>query len=132
MIKKNFYLIPLIILIITAVYATYIVSKTDIIFGNKHYLGFMFIAVCVIGLIFKRSVGIYFTGITLLAGALNFIAFTPAIEAYSFGFGLNGKSTTSFKIQLFSFLILLLYLILNGRFLISKVSKKVDDNKSTQ
>ncbi len=123
MVKKNLYLVPLIILIVTILYAVYTVSTTDIVFGNKHYLGILFIAISVISTIFKKDLGIYFTGITLLIGTLNFIAFTPAIEAYSFGFGLNDKSTTSFKIQMFSFLVLLLYLILNRKFLLSKIIK---------
>lgn len=123
MIKKKFYLLPLIILIITIAYATYTIVTTDIIFGSKHYLGILFIIGCVIGAIFNKSLGIYFVGITLLAGTLNFLAFTPTIETYSFGFGFNDRSTTSFKIQLFSFLVLLLYLLLNGKFLITKLYK---------
>lgn len=131
MVKKNLYLVPLIILLATVVYATYIVSTTDIVFGDKHYLGLLFVGVSTIAILVRKSLGIYFTGITLLAGTLNFIAFTPAIEAYSFGFGFNDTSTTSFKIQLFSCLILLLYSVLNGKFLLSKINKKVDNNKAT-
>ena len=123
MIKKNLYLLPLIILIITVAYATYTIVTTDIVFESKHYLGILFIVGCVISAVFNKSLGIYFVGITLLAGTLNFLAFTPAIETYSFGFGFNDRSATSFKIQLFSFVVLLLYLLMNGKFLITKFYK---------
>ncbi len=124
MVKKYLYILPLIILVVTAGYATYIVSTTNIIFGTKHYLGCLFIAISLIGVFIKKSLGVYFTGITLLIGTLNVIAFTPAVEAYSFGFKFNNTSAMSIKIQAFSFLVLLLYLTLNGQFLISKLRKR--------
>ena len=58
MVKKNLYLVPLIILIVTILYAVYTVSTTDIVFGNKHYLGILFIAISVISTIFKKDLGI--------------------------------------------------------------------------
>lgn len=129
MIKRNIYLVPLLIVIIEILYAIYIVLSTDIVFGSKHYLGFLFAAICVICSIFNKGIGIYLTGIMLLIGTLNIVAFTPAIEAYSFGFVINDKSAMSIKIQLFSFLIFLLYLILNGKFLISNL-RKANNNKA--
>jgi hypothetical protein len=106
-------------------YSVYTVLSTDIIFGKKHYFGWVFVGVCIISAAFNKKIGIYITGITLLIGTFNVIAFTPTIEAYSFGFGINDASATSFKIQSFSFIIFLLYLILNGRFLIRHVKKTI-------
>lgn len=128
MARKNLCLLPLFILVITVGYTIYIVSTMDIALGNKHYFGFFFAGASVISIFVRRSLAIYFTGITLLAGTLNYIAFTPAIEAYSFGFGFSNMGTISIKIQLFSFLILLLYLILNWRFLLLQINKKVEIN----
>lgn len=122
-IKTYIHTLPLILLIISAFHETYIVSTTDIIFGSKHYLGLLFLGISIIGVVIKKSLGIYCTGVTLLVGTLNIIAFTPAVEAYSFGFGFNDKSTTTFKIQLFSFLVLVLYLILNLKFLLYEIRK---------
>ncbi len=129
MIKKNLYLAPLIILVVTILYAVYTVLTTDIIFVKKHYVGFLFAVICIAFTIYNKNFGIYFTGITLLIGTLNIIAFTPAIESYSFGFGVNNKSATSIKIQSYSFLIFLLYLILNGKFVIDKI-RKADNSKA--
>jgi hypothetical protein len=120
---KNIYLLPLIILILSIFNEIYVVSTTDIMFGSKHYLGFLLVGISTITAFAKKSLGIYSIGLTLLVGTLNIIAFTPAIEAYSFSFGLNDKLATTFKIQLFSFLILILYLVLNGRFLLKEIRK---------
>ncbi len=122
-IKTYIHLLPLIVLIVSVCHATYITSTTDIIFGSKHYLGFLFLGVCVLGAFIKNKLGVYFTGVTLVLGTLNVIAFTPAIEAYSLGFGFNDARTTTFKIQLFSFLVLVLYLILNLKFLLHEIRK---------
>jgi len=124
MIKKLFYLFPLSILVITILYASYIVSTTEIMFSAKHHLGIMFIVVCIIAMMARKDIGIYFTGITLLIGSFNLIAFTPTIEAYSFGFGFNDSSITSFKIQLFSFMVLVLYLIVNGKYIVNTLKSK--------
>ncbi len=117
MVKKNLHLIPLLILAMTMVHAIYIVSTTSIIFSEKHYLGISCIAICIIGYIIRRNLGAYLTGLTLLLGTFNLIAFTPAIVTYSFGFGINDVSVTSFKIQSFSLVIFFLFLILNLNFL---------------
>lgn len=127
MVKRNLYLVPLIIVTLTVFYSTIIVLTTDVIFGYKHYLAFLLITASVISSFVKKELCIYLTGITLLLGTLNVIAFTPAIEAYSFGFSLNDKIKVAFKLQLYSFIVLILYLILNGRFLLSKINKTIND-----
>jgi hypothetical protein len=130
MVKNRIYLIPLLILLVTVIYEIYTVVTTDIIFGNKHYLGFLLLTISAVAFFFRKDIGIYFTGITLILGTLNFVGFTPAIESYSFGFGLNNTSTTSFRVQLFSFLVLILHVVLNGKFLINEFGKKAENKKT--
>ena len=130
-IKKNTYLLPLVILIFAVAYSCYVVYITDIVFGKKHYVGFVFLFLSVIGTFLRKEVGIYFTGITLLIGMFNLIAFTPAIESYSFGFGINGNGV-NFQIQPFCFLLLLVYLVLNFKFLIGMIRKANVNNRATE
>jgi hypothetical protein len=130
-IRKIIHLVPLVILILAVGYSMYVISTTSIVFGNKHYLGFVFLFGSIVGAFIRKDIGIYLTGVTLLIGTLNFIAFTPAIEAYSFGFGINGNGV-NFKIQSFSFLVLVVYLLLNIRYLISQSRRKLgkDNNNN--
>jgi hypothetical protein len=88
--------------------------------GNKQYAGAVFVVTSLVLLFFgKTTPSIYLTGISLLIGTLNFIAFLPVIESYSFGFSFNDKHGIDFKIQPFSFLILLIYLFLNYKTLLA-------------
>ena len=121
--KKYAYLMPLIVLTITVIHSCYIIFTTNIVFGTKHYFGFSFVFVGWVCSFIRKELGVYLTGITILAGTFNLIAFTPAIEAYSFGFSFNNVSTIDLKIQLYSFLLLILYAALNIKFLITQIRK---------
>ncbi len=122
--KKYIGLIPLGILVCSQLYSLYVINTSNIVLGNKQYVGAVFVITSVVLLLLRQKVwSIYLTGIALLMGALNFIAFLPVIESYSFGFSFNDKGGINFKIQLFSFLILLIYLVLNYRILFSLARK---------
>jgi len=120
--KKYINFIPLGILILSQLYSLYIINTSNIVLGNKQYSGAVFVIASVVLLFFKkRAWCIYLVGVSLLVGTLNFIAFLPVIETYSFGFSFNGNNRIDFKIQLFSFLILLIYLIVNYKTLIALI-----------
>jgi hypothetical protein len=125
MVKKDLYLIPLLILILSLFYSIYIVYTSDIILGIKHFLGFIFLGISVVAVFLNKGLCVYFTGVTLLVGTFNIVAFTPSVEVYSFGFGFNNTTTNSFKIQLFSFLILILYFLINGKYLLKKIKEDI-------
>jgi hypothetical protein len=122
--KKYINLIPLAILVCAQFYSIYIVNSSNIILGSKQYEGAAFvIASLILLLLHKRKWSIYLTGIALFLGASNFIAFLPVIESYSFGFSFNNKGGFELRIQLFSLLVLFIYLIGNGRVLIRLLRK---------
>lgn len=122
--KKHIGLIPIGILVCSQLYSLYVINTSNIVLGNKQYVGAVFVITSVVLLFLrKRTWSIYLTGISLLIGTLNFIAFLPVIESYSFGFSFNDKNGIDFKIQPFSFLILLIYLIVSYKTLIALIRK---------
>ena len=122
--KKIIDLIPIGILVCSQLFSLYVINTSNIVLGNKQYAGSVFVITSVVLLFLrKRTWSIYLTGIALLIGALNFIAFLPVIESYSFGFSFNDKPGIDFKLQPFSFLILLLYLIVSYKTLTSLIRK---------
>jgi hypothetical protein len=121
--KENKILIPLIILLVTSVNSIYVVATTDIVFGNKQYLGFITLAITSALVFLNQKVAVYITGILLLAGTFNLVAFTPAISTYSIGFSLNDISA-GIKIQPFSFVVLILYSTINYQLLLSLATPK--------
>lgn len=117
--KKYVSLIPIGILICSQLYSVYVINTSDIVLGNKQYMGAIFVIVSVVLLLLRRkNWSIYLTGISLLLGTFNFIAFLPVIESYSFGFSFNGNSGIDFKIQPFSALVFAIYLFLNYKTLL--------------
>jgi len=122
--KKIIDLIPIGILVCSQLFSLYVINTSNIVLGNKQYAGSVFVITSVVLLFLrKRTWSIYLTGIALLIGALNFIAFLPVIESYSFGFSFNDKPGIDFKLQPFSFLILLLYLIVSYKTLTALIRK---------
>jgi hypothetical protein len=111
--KRISHFIPITILVSAVLYSLYAVNTTNIILGTKQHIGIAFVIGDIILIFVRRELGIYLTGVSLLLGTLNIIAFTPMIESYSFGFSFSGKNGIDFQIQLFSFLVLLIYLVVS-------------------
>lgn len=123
--KKYLGIIPLGILVIAQLYSLYITQASNTVLGNKQYLGLLFVAICILLLFFnKTTISIYFTGIVLIIGSLNWIAFLPFIESYSLGLRLNNKKGVELKLQPFSLIVLLIYLFINYKILIQVARKK--------
>ena len=116
--KRIFKSLPLIKLVLLVIYCLYTIATTNIILVDKHYLGIAIVIISVVLAFFKPKKGMYLTGITLLLGTMNFVAFTPVIDTYSFGFSLNGTAM-DFKIQLYILLLLLFICVINIREIIS-------------
>lgn len=106
--------LPLIILGLMVIYCLYTIATTNIILVDKHYLGIGLVIISAVLVFFKPKIGMYLTGVTLLLGTMNFVAFTPVIDTYSFGFSLNGAGI-DFKFQLYSLLLLLFFIVVNIR-----------------
>ena len=104
--------IPLAILIIAIGYSIYTTLTTNILLVDKHYWGIFFVLASLAAIVLGPKIGKIITFVTLLFGTLNLIAFTPVIEAYSFGFSLN-KAGLDLKVQPFSLWIFLLFIIIN-------------------
>jgi hypothetical protein len=119
--KRIIQFIPLIILSCAVLYSGYVINTTNIILGVKQYLGIAFVIGGILLTFVHRDWTIYFLGIGLLFGTFNFIAFTPSIEYYSFSF--NDKDGIDITIQPFSFLVLVVYLIINYKPLFKLIRK---------
>jgi len=110
--KRILQYIPLAILIIAIGYSIYTTLTTNILLVNKHYGGIFFVLASLVAIVLRPKIGKVITFATLLFGTLNLIAFTPVIEAYSFGFNLN-KAGLDLKVQPFSLWVFLLFIIIN-------------------
>ena len=119
--KKFIQFIPITILTSAILYSLYVINTTNVILGTKQYFGIAFVIGGIILTFVRREWAIYLLGIALLLGTFNKIAFTPSIEFYSFGFSFNDKNGIDFKIQLFSFLVLLIYLVINYKTLLKLI-----------
>ena len=116
--KKVIKYLPLLLLALMVIYCLYTIATTNIILVDKHYLGIGLVIISVVVVFFKPKIGMYLTGVALLLGTMNFAAFTPVIDTYSFGFSLNGTAV-GFKIQLYALLLLLFFIVVNIREIIS-------------
>jgi len=121
--KKYIYFLPITILVGAVLYSLYIVNTTNIMLGAKQYFGITFIVSSIVLGLIRKNLGIYLTGVTLLLGTLNLIAFTPTIESYSFGVSFNDKNGIALKIQPFSFWTLLVFLVVNHKTLLALTRK---------
>ena len=128
-VRKNMPYLPIGILLIALVYSIYVASTTSIILNGKHYAGVFAVTLCIILLIKNILIGKILTFCTLILGALNCIAFTPVIYSYSIGFSINGTGI-DLKIQEFSLLVLILFIIVNFNSIKSYFGKLLSDRSS--
>jgi hypothetical protein len=115
-------------LAITVINLIYVVSTTDIVLVLKHYIGIVLLVTSIIAAIMNNKYGILFTGATLLLGTLNFIAFNPTITYTTFWLNLNDHHL-ELSFQTFSFLIFILYLIINFKTLLQIIRKNETERK---
>ncbi|NIG56234.1 hypothetical protein F3J22_22300 [Chitinophaga sp. Cy-1792] len=111
-IKSSLQYIPLAIMTLAIGYSIYTILTTNILLAGKHYWGIFFVLASIVAIVLNRKTGKVVTLITLLAGALNLIAFTPVITAYTFGFSVNNNGL-DLKVQPFSLWVLLLFIVIN-------------------
>lgn len=127
--KRALQYLPLAVLVMAVIYSIYTTLTTNIALVDRHYLGICFVLVGLVAEIRKSIVGKVVTFIALLLGSLNLLAFTPVIEAYSFGFSLNNVGL-DLRVQPFSLWIFLVFIIVNfktiGRFLQRVFNDKKD------
>ena len=117
---------PLLITIVVILHSVWVVYTTIVVFGTKQYVGiFLIICAAIISFINKKA-AVYFMGVIFLLGTFNFIAFTSSIVSYSFGFGINDIAKMNFKIQPFSFFVLIFYILINGKYLRNQLLNKKD------
>jgi hypothetical protein len=118
--KKQIIFIPLGILVCTLLYSFYIIGTTPLVFGMKQYAGLALVSISLLCALFRKSVAsVFITGVSLLIGTFNLVAFLPTVQFYTFVFRLNHTSATGFSIQPFSFFVLILFTIINGKLILS-------------
>jgi len=113
---------PLILLIFAAGYTIYTLNTTNIAMVDRHYMGMAFIVAACIAAIKKPQLEKAITQTALILGTLNFLAFTPVIQTYNVGFSVNGVGP-DIRLQSFSFLVLILFVIINFRLIIRGVKR---------
>jgi hypothetical protein len=104
--------LPLIVLFITIIVTLNEVSTTEFILLDKHYVGILLILISA-GLVIwgkRQRFGKIATLATLILGTFNIIGFTTEITAYNLSIGGIG-----FYIQPYSFLLLILFLVLHAK-----------------
>jgi len=111
--KKLLKWAPLAILIAGIAYSIYTVQTTNIVLIAKNYWGIGFTLISLLLLIIKPRIGKIALLITLLLGTFNLLAFTPVIYSYYFGLRIFDKHLQLLAVQPFSFLVLLLFVIIN-------------------
>ncbi|RPE05616.1 hypothetical protein EGT74_24890 [Chitinophaga lutea] len=92
-------------------YTLYTAATTDVIFTYKNYGAIFLLLACAVFMVLKPRPGKILLLITILLGTFNLIAFTPTVVTYRF-------YVTSLKIgppaiQVFSFFVLLLFVVVN-------------------
>ena len=100
---------------------------TDLAFSYEHYIGLTGIVLSIITVFIKPTISKLITGVVLLLGTFSFAAFTAIIEYHRIGFSVEGKGL-DIKIQLYSLLLLLLFILLNLDFIKSLFKRKSQAN----
>ncbi|ASZ14426.1 hypothetical protein CK934_27520 [Chitinophaga sp. MD30] len=122
--RKFISYLPLFILLIAMLYSVYVTNTTNIILLDKHYVGAFLLILCIIFSMRKPKIGKILTLITLVLGTTNIIAFTPEIISYSIGFSIN-NSAGGLRIQEFSLIVLIIFIIINIRTTINLIRKAI-------
>lgn len=128
-VKKWIVYLPVAALSVALVYSIYIASTTKIVLMDKHYVGIVAVILCVVFSIRKLQTGKIITLCTLLLGVFNLIAFTPVVYTYSLGFSINGIGP-DWQIQEFSFVVMLLFVIVNFGSIRSNITKLLSDREA--
>lgn len=116
--------IPLIILIVTITLSFVRVVNSGYALFDKYYYGSSLIVLSLFLKIFSKSnIAFYLTGLTLLLGALNLVAFTVEITRKEIGIS-TGKINLNFLYQPFSLYVFLIWLALFFIFEFNNVFKR--------
>ena len=107
--QKTLILIPLIIIAAITVYCWITIITTETTAIWKHYFGLLFFLSICIYFHIDIKIATIATGLFLLLGTINLLAFTPIIS--TFGFNIGSMKTPG--IQLLSLCLFTLYFILN-------------------
>lgn len=122
--KKILFDIPFIIILLTVVYTTVSALVLNKYFSWQNYAGIFSILVCLVLYFAKYKYFKYLFLFVLVIGSFNLIQFTFNEYVISFILGLTKLfNFETLGIQLFSFSILLLFVILNGKRIGKKLKK---------
>ncbi|WP_160711360.1 hypothetical protein [Chitinophaga solisilvae] len=107
MIRERFVkLLPLIVVVLTAIYLLFSVWQNRIVLQKPHIAGLVALNIVIIVQIINEKAGYYLTLFMLALGTLSAIAFTPTI--FTFYIGL-------FSLDLFCLPVLLIFLVIHRR-----------------
>ncbi len=111
--KKILSGIPIFILIVTTTILFILGIKNNIYITLEMYLALFLVIVTFILFLYKRNWYKYAIKIILILGTFNLLRFTYSVSTFSFYIGENSVFS-SIEIQIFSLLILIIELVLNG------------------
>jgi hypothetical protein len=126
--KISVRMIPYIIVCIMLSYTWYIILSTEYQATWKHYVALGIVVVNFVAYLMRFNFGLAITGALLLLATFNAVGLLPDIVYTSYSIRIAGKEMESPSIQGKSFLLFLLYLILNwsywtGQYKVYKSSK---------
>jgi|SRR5215471_17205291 len=111
--KRILVLIPLLIIAGLLVYSWAIILFTDVIAVWQHYIALLFFFV--LAFLFFRNLerATFVVPVYLLIGTINLLTLTPSVRSNSYGIKIGSVEIATPSFQLLSFLIFVLFCILN-------------------
>ena len=130
--EKKLHLSILIIIGGILLYCWSIILFTEIEATWRHYLAvILFIPILIL---FKKDFkkDILFTGVYLILGTCNLLTLTPSVTSNSYGVRIGSVEVWTPTFQLYSFLILILFFLLNFNALVNYYLDYQDSKKAKQ
>ena len=120
--RKLQLILSYLLIVIVLIYTWFLIITTDYYATQKHQIALILVLINLGVYFFKFDYGIVFTGILLLLATFNFIALFPDIVSSSYFIRIAGKEIATPTIQGKSLLLLIIYLVLDLRYLIELYS----------
>ena len=112
-------MIPLFILIFSAIYLVWLVSTSNILLQNKHIARLIFVALATIAFFILYKPAILFLGLTMILGLCGLISLSPSISIVSIYIGPLGIS-----FQPIFLLWIVIHFMLSGKYYVGLLTKE--------
>lgn len=123
--KRYLDYVPFIILSVAAVYLLITTAQNGIVLRMQHYAGLVFLFVVAAFFILKKhQFAMLVLGLTLIAGYIGFVNYSPVLRTFSFSLTQGGIMIPLCNGQPLVIICLLLHFILSGRYYVGILTRK--------